>query len=101
MVIKKACVWSHAYKDVWHPIVSDESLICEQEETNEYDRNVASIMFENCLSEMFVEHVPFNWSKFASKFLQFPNPRIRVVLTEKQVNCSAGFGLQMPVDYIF
>ena len=101
MVIKKACVWSHAYKDVWHPIVSDESLICEQEETNEYDRNVASIMFENCMSEMFVEHVPFNWSKFASKFLQFPNPRIRVVLTEKQVNCSAGFGLQMPVDYIF
>ena len=58
-------------------------------------------MFENCMSEMFVEHVPFNWSKFASKFLQFPNPRIRVVLTEKQVNCSAGFGLQMPVDYIF
>ena len=73
MVIKKACIWSHAYKDVWHLIVSDESLICEQEETNEYDRNVASIMFENCMSEMFVEHVPF----------------------------SAGFDLEMLVDYIF
>ena len=53
------------------------------------------------MSEMFVEHVPFNWSKFASKFLQFPNPRIRVVLTGKQVNRSAGFYLEMLVDYIF
>ena len=57
----------YAYKNVWHPIVGDESLICEQEKTNEYDRNAVPIMFDDCISKKVVQHVPFNWSKLAPK----------------------------------
>ena len=34
----------------WRPIVGDESLICEPEETYEYDRNGVSIIFHDCIS---------------------------------------------------
>ena len=88
-----------AYKDVWRPIASDELFICKREETNECDKNGVSIMFDDCISKNVVGHVPFNWSKLAAKFLQFPNHRIRVIVTGKQVNRSAGFGLKIPVDY--
>ena len=76
----------YAYKDVWHPIVGDESLICEQEKTNEYDRNAVPTMFDDCISKKVVQHVPFNWSKLAPKFLQFPSYRICLVVTGEQMN---------------
>ena len=42
------------------------------------------------------------WSKLADRFLQFPNPCIRVVVTGKQVNRGAEFSLEiLVVDYIF
>ena len=50
----------------------DKSLICERQETNEYDKNVVSITFHDCISKKNVfGHVPFNWGKLAAKFLQF------------------------------
>lgn len=51
----------HAYKDVWHLIMNDVSLICEPEETNEYDWNAVSIIFEACILRKVVGHVPFKW----------------------------------------
>lgn len=51
----------HAYKDVWHLIMNDESLICEPEETDEYDWNAVSIMLETCILRKVVGHVPFKW----------------------------------------
>ena len=56
-------------KDVWCLIAGDESLICEPEETNGYDWNAISIMFDDCISKKFAGHVPFDWSKLAAKFL--------------------------------
>ena len=63
------------------------------------------MMFDDCISKTKTNkkfgHVPFSWSKLADKILQFPNHGIRVIVTGKQVNWSAEFGLEVPVDYIF
>ena len=37
-------------------------------------------------------HVPLNWSKVASEFLQFTNHHIRIEVTGKRVNYDAGLG---------
>ena len=73
--------WYKPYKDVLQA-----SLIFEQVETNEYDRNAISIMFADCISKNVVGHVPFNWSKLGAKYLQFPNNRICLVVAGKRVN---------------
>ena len=44
----------HSCKDVWRPIFGDESLTCEREETNEYDRNAVSLTFDDCISKKVV-----------------------------------------------
>ena len=33
----------HVYKDVWIPIICDDSLTCEQEEHNENNKNAVAI----------------------------------------------------------
>ena len=76
----------HVYKDVCIPIIGDESLTCEREEHNENDKNVVAIVWDDCVSKKIVGHVPLNWSKVASKFLQFTNDHIRVEMTGKSVN---------------
>ena len=58
-------------------------------------------MFEDFISKNVAGHIPLNWSKLAAKFMQFPNHHIRVVVTGKQVNRGAEFGLEIPLDYIF
>ena len=45
------------------------------------------------VSKKIVGHVPLNWSKVASKFLQFTNHHIRVEVTGKRVI--------IPVIYFF
>ena len=57
----------HVYKDMSIPIIGDDSLTCERKEHNEHDKNV-----------------PLNWSKVASKFLQFTNHHICVEETGKK-----------------
>ena len=44
---------------------------------------------------------PLNWSKVASKFLQFTNYHIHVKVTRKRVNRGIGLGLEIPVKYFF
>lgn len=59
-------------------------------------------MFDDCIiSENIVGHVPFNWSKLVTKFLQFPNHHIRVVVTETRMNQGAEFDLEILLDCIF
>ena len=60
-----------------------------------------SRMFNGCISKKVVGYIPFNWSKLAAKFLQFPNHCSLVFATGKRVNQRAGFGLEIPIDYIF
>ena len=91
----------HAYKEIWNPLVGDDSLICEPEESNERDKYAVAIVFDDCLLKKIVGHVPLYWSKLALKFLQFQNHNIRVAVTGKIVNRGAGCGLEIPVDYFF
>ena len=48
-----------------------------------------------------VGHVPLNWSKVVSKFLQFTNHHVCVNVTGKRVNCGVGLGLEIVVNYFF
>ena len=73
-------------------------LTCEREEHNENDKNAVAIIWDDCVSKR-VGHVPLNWSKVASKFLQFPNHHIRVEATGKRVNRGVGLRLRIPVNY--
>ena len=80
------------------PAVINRSFVSEKKPINMMGM---LSMFDDCISKKVTEHFPFNWSKLVAKFLQFPNHRIYVVVTEKQVNHCAVFGLEIPIDYIF
>ena len=66
---------------------------------NENDKNTVATLWVDCVSKKIVRHVPQNWSKVASKFLQFTNHHIRVKVTWKTVNRGVGLGLEIPVNY--
>ena len=73
----------HVYKDVWVPIIGDDSLTCEREEHNENDQTAVAIIWVDLVSKKIVRHVPLNWSKVASKFPQITNHHIRAEVTGK------------------
>ena len=83
----------HVYKDVCIPVIGNDSLTCEREEHNENDKNAVAIVWDDCVSKKIVGHVPLNWSKVASKFLQFTNHHSRVEVAGKRVI--------IPVIYVF
>ena len=91
----------HAYKEIWYPLVGDDSLIYEPEESYEHDKYAVAIVFNDCLLKKVVGHVLLYWSKLAFNFLQFQNHSIRVAVTGKRVNRGAGLGLEIPVDYLY
>ena len=91
----------HAYKEIWNPLVGDDSLICEPEESNEHDKYAVAIVFDDCLLKKVAGHVPLYWSKLAFKFLQFRHHSICVAVTGKRLNRGAGLGLDISVDYFF
>ena len=37
----------HAYNDIWHPLIGNDSLICKREENTEFDENVITIVFDD------------------------------------------------------
>ena len=55
----------------------------------------------NYVSKKIVGHVPLNWSKVTSKFLQLTNHHIRVEVAGKRVNRGVGLGLEVPANYFF
>ena len=80
----------HAYKDVWR-----------KKPINMMECRFYISIFDDCISKKVVGYVPFNWSKLTTKFLLFPNHRIRVAVTGNRVNRRAEFGLEIPIEYIF
>ena len=48
------------YKDVWIPIIGDDSLTCEREEHNENDKTAVAIIWDESVSKKIVGHVPLN-----------------------------------------
>ena len=89
------------YKEIWNPLMGDDLLICEAEESNEHDKYAAAIVFGDCLLKKVVEHVSLYWSKLAFKFLQFQNHIICVAVTGKRVNRGTGIDIGIQVDYFF
>ena len=86
---------------MWISIIGDDSLTCEKEKHNDNDKSAVAIKWDDCDSKMIVGHVPLNWSKVASKFLQLTNHHIRVEVTGKRVSCGVGLGLEIPANYFF
>ena len=84
---------------MWISIIGDDSLNCEREEHNENDKNAVAIIWDDCVSKKIVRHIPLNWSKVASKFLQFANHHIRVEVTGKRVNRGVELGFEISVNY--
>ena len=58
-------------------------------------------VYSNHTGPRVVAHVPFLYSSKFEKFLSLPNRTIRVLVTGKRINRSAGCGLEIPVEYVF
>ena len=91
----------HVYKERSQTTVGDDSLHCEEEKDNEYDKHAVAIIYDSFHSNKIVGHVPLYWRKSANNFLKFPNHHICVVVTGKRVNRGFALGLETPVDYFF
>ena len=85
------------YKDIWTPRVGDENFCLKSESENQHDKFAVAILLE----EKVVGHVPINLSKIFHQFLKIPNCTIGCKVTGKRVNRVAGYGLEIPVQYIF
>ena len=86
---------------MWISIIEDDSSTREREEHNENDKSAVAIIWDDCVSKKIVGHVPLNWSKVASKFLQLTNHHICVEVTGKRVSRCVGLGLEIPANYFF
>ena len=91
----------HTCKELWNPLLGDDSLICQAEESNEHDKYAVEIVFDDCLLKRVVGRVPLYWSKLAFMFIQFQNHSIRVAVIDKRVNRGAVLGPEIPADYFF
>ena len=87
----------HPYNDIWAPKVGDENLCLKSESENQHDKFAVAIL----LQEKVVGHVPINLSKIFHQFLKIPNCTIGCKVTRKRVNRGTGYGLEIPVQYIF
>ena len=87
----------HTYMNIWIPLIGDESLICREEKGNEYDPHAVAITRNN----VAVGHVPQNICDHFWKFLSLPKTSIRAWVLGKRVNRGAGYGLEIPVCFIF
>ena len=79
------------------PLIGDKSLICRKEKGNEYDPHSVAITRNNVV----VGHVPQNIYDQFWKFLSLPKTSIRARVLGKTVNSGAGYGLEIPVCFIF
>ena len=83
----------HVYKDKWQPTVGDDSLHCEEEKDDKYDKHAVPIIYDSFHSNKVVGHIQFYWSECT-------NHHIRVV-TGKRMNRGIGISLENPVGYFF
>ena len=75
-----------------------DSLHCEEEKDNEYDKNVVGLVYDSFHLNEVVGQFPLYWGKLVNKFL---NHHTGVVVTCKRVNRGIGLGQEIPVDYFF
>ena len=83
--------------NIWIPLIRGESLICRKEKENEYDPHAVAITRNNVV----VGRVPQNICDHFWKFLSLPKTSIHPRVLGKTVNPGTGYGLEIPVCFIF
>ena len=91
----------HACTDIWKPLIGDDSLRFKREDDNILDKNTVTVIHSNHIGPRVVGHVPFSYSSTFKKFLSLPNHTIRVLVIRKRINRGVGYGLEIPVEYVF
>ena len=91
----------HAHMDIWKPLIGDDSLRCKREDDNIHNENALAVIHSNYIGPRVVGHVPFLYSSTFKKFLSLQNHTMRVLVTGKRINRVAGYGLEIPVEYVF
>ena len=91
----------HACMDIWKSLIGDDNLRCKREDDNIHDENAVTVIHSNHIGPRVVGHVPLLYSSTFKKFLSLPNYTIRVLVTGMKINRGAGYGLEIPVEYLF
>ena len=91
----------HAYMHIWKSLIGDDNLRCKREDDNIHDENAVTVIHSNHIGPRVVGHVPLLYSPTFKKFLSLPNHTIRVLVTGIKINRGAGYGLEIPVEYVF
>ena len=91
----------HVYMNVWAAYIGEDCLLCVLETDNIVDPDAVAIHRDDMVNTRVVGHVPLNYAPIFNKFLSLPNHHIRCCVTGKRMNRGGGFGLEVPVDYIF
>ena len=86
--------------DVWNAINKD-SVYCKNEEDNEFDIMAVALIRDDCFRQNVVRHVQIHSSRTFYCFFKLPAWSISAIATSKRVNCGAGGGLEIPVEYRF
>ena len=60
-----------------------------------------AVIHSNHIGPPVVGNVPFLYSSAFKKFLSLPNHTIRVLITGERINGGTGYGLEIPVEYVF
>ena len=87
----------HAYIDIWKPLIGDESLNSRKDKGKKYDPQAGAITRNNVV----VGRVPQNICDHFWKFLSLPKTSIWAHVLRKKVNHGGGYGLEIPVCFIF
>ena len=109
----------HVYKDEsgWEPQLNEERIL-KREPNNVKDTNAVAIVrlreeaYHQELStqehpntinknDEILGHIPLRMSLFVSKFLKRGTNKGKTVVRGKRVNRGAGYGLEIPCQYIF
>ena len=78
-------------------MIGDESLFCRKEKGNEHDPHAVAVTRNNFV----VGCVPQNICDHFWTFLSLPKTLIHARVLGKRVNRGAGYGLEVPVCFIF
>ena len=90
----------HMCMGVWNAIIND-SVLCKNEEGNEFNTTVVVLFPDDCLKQNVVGHVPIYLSRTFYFCLKLPGCNIYATVTSKRVNRGADDGLEITVEYRF
>ena len=112
----------HEYLDIWQPAISSEHSL-RQKPGNEVDKNAVAVVQETqsgntigassqpeplnthpneiTVGMEVVGHVTKFMAQWVTKFLKGASNSGMVVITGKQINREAGYGLELPCEFKF